>query len=453
MSGRARDCELLDFSQDGIAFVLESVELSVGDRLDPLIIRFDDHVAYRGAARVDALRRVDGRSVIVATFIDGPLNVDEAFLLRDVRASGASSARLRDRPWNVTGYDHITSAIAALRLFFLDAERELDALEASLPPEVVHGGGTGPARVALIERVRRDVVDEVVAAYNTIGTFMHAVPARDQAALKQFSLRHLHEYFMRAPWVRRAREKPLGYPGDYELMNGLYGEHFVGRTLFAKAINMAFVSVPAAAAVRERKNLVRERLTALLDEQAESKRAVRILSIAAGPAQETFELLEHRERIDGPVEIVLFDQDARALGYAYARLERVVAAKWRDRVRIVYVHDSIKRLLRDPTLFSALGELDAIFSCGLFDYLTEPTAAALTANLYARLASGRNLYIGNQTPASTSRWAMEFHCEWDLIYRDHAEMRAFARAGAPDARIEVLEEPTGINPLVMLTRP
>ncbi len=40
---------------------------------------------------------------------------------------------------------------------------------------------------------------------------------------------------MQSPWMHRARHKPLGYLGDFEMMNGLYGNHFAGSTLFAKA--------------------------------------------------------------------------------------------------------------------------------------------------------------------------------------------------------------------------
>jgi hypothetical protein len=243
---------------------------------------------------------------------------------------------------------------------------------------------------------------------------------------------------MLAPWVRRAKEKPLGYPGDYQLMNGLYGNHFAGSTLFARALNMAFVSVPAACSVRERKNVIKQELSALLDERRPPGRPIRILSIAAGPAQEVYELLLERERVPHPVEIVLFDQDKLALAFSYARLKRLVARRWSDKVTIVYLHDTIKRLLKDPMLFSPLGDFDVIFCCGLFDYLPEPAAVSLSRTLFGRLAARGTLYVGNQVPASTSRWAMEFHCDWYLIYRERAEMLAFASEGAPDAEVAIV---------------
>jgi hypothetical protein len=121
-------------------------------------------------------------------------------------------------------------------------------------------------------------------------------------------------------------------------------------------------------------------------------------------------------------------------------------------VKIIYLHDAIKRLLRDAHLFSSFGDFDAIFSCGLFDYLPQRTAVTLTQNLYSSLAPGGTLYIGNQTPRTTSRWFMEYHADWYLIYREHADMLDFAKTAAPAAALAIHEEPTGINPFVSLAK-
>jgi hypothetical protein len=152
------------------------------------------------------------------------------------------------------------------------------------------------------------------------------------------------------------------------------------------------------------------------------------------------------------VEIVLFDQDKRALAFSYSRLKRLVSSKWKERIRLVHLHDSIKRLLRGAAVFSGQGAFDAVYSCGLFDYLQRPTATSLCRSLYALLAPDGTLYVGNMVPECQSRWVMELHLDWYLVYRERAEMREFARMAAPDARIEILEEATGVNPFVTLTR-
>jgi hypothetical protein len=55
-------------------------------------------------------------------------------------------------------------------------------------------------------------------------------------------------------------------------------------------------------------------------------------------------------------------------------------------------------------------------------------------------------------PQNPSRWFMELHLDWYLVYREHSEMLEFGRMAAPDARTRILEEPTGVNPFVALSR-
>jgi hypothetical protein len=111
---------------------------------------------------------------------------------------------------------------------------------------------------------------------------------------------------------------------------------------------------------------------------------------------------------------VLFDQDKGALAFSYARLNRLIAAKWQGSVRVVHLHDSITRLLRGTTILSTQGQFDAVYACGLFDYLQPHTWVSLCRSLYQSVAPGGTLYVGNMVPSSPSRWFMELHLDWQL---------------------------------------
>jgi chemotaxis methyl-accepting protein methylase len=197
--------------------------------------------------------------------------------------------------------------------------------------------------------------------------------------------------------------------------------------------------------------LIKAELSRHLD-LATPERPVRILSIAAGPAQEVYELLQERPSLAGRVEIVLFEQDRRALTFAYARLSRIVNQRWRNQVKIVLLHDSIKRLLRGSTVFPEAGEYDMVYASGLCDYLQRNTWIRLCRTLYATLAPQGTLYVGNMAPDNPSRWVMELHLEWNLVHRERAELLELARAAAPRAALRICEERSGINPFVALTR-
>jgi SAM-dependent methyltransferase len=423
--------------------------------LPRIAVRFDELEAYSGEARVSSVRRGGDRTIVGVSLLDTLMNIEDVLHLRDVKAwtAGADSKGLglAEAPWRVGGQERFKSMVAELRLFFEDAQEKFGKLETSLPWHVVSGDHDSPARGALIERVRTDFVLEVVRAAGEIDSALRGASRSEREALREYSLRHLQPLMMQSPLMHRARYKPLGYPGDYEVMNWMYGRHFSGHNLFAKAMNLAFACMPAAEAVRTRKDRIKQSLNELLD-SAMPGHQVRILTIAAGPAQEVYELLAERDAIDGPLEIVLFDQDKRALSYSYGRLRRIVASRRLDNVRLVHLHDSIKHLLRGSAVFSGQGAFDAIFACGLFDYLQLLTAVSLCRSLYALVAPGGTLYVGNMVPSNPSRWVMEFHLDWLLVYRERSEMLELARMAAPEASIEILEEPTGVNPFVALSR-
>jgi extracellular factor (EF) 3-hydroxypalmitic acid methyl ester biosynthesis protein len=449
-------CELVDVSQNGVAFDWPaSVSVEVGAVFNEIAIKFDQHEAYRGGARVGSIRRESGKIIVGASFVDTLMNIEDVLHLRDVKAwDGGAEARgfgLAESPWRVAGQEHFKVLVSELRLFLEDAQAKFSELESSLPWHVAHGEHESPARDALVERIRSEFAVEVVAASNAIDVALRSASPEEHDALREFSRRQVHDLLMMSPWMHRALHKPLGYAGDYEVMNDIYGNSFSGPSLFAKAVSLSFASTLAGEAVRKRKDLIKKRLSDLLDSPPRG-RPIRILSIAAGPAQEVFELLGEREGLPQPVEVVLFDQEKRALTFSYSRLKRLVGGRFRDRVSLVHLHDSIKRLLRGSSVFAGQGQFDLVYSCGLFDYLQLLTAASLYRSLYALVAPGGTLYVGNMVPQNPSRWLMELHLDWFLVYRERAEMLELARLAVPEARIEIQEEETRINPFVALTR-
>jgi extracellular factor (EF) 3-hydroxypalmitic acid methyl ester biosynthesis protein len=454
---RRYSCELFDVSQNGVAFAWPAeISVEMGASLECVTIRFDDHEAYRGQARVSSIRRQQERTIVGVSFVDTLMNIDDVLHLRDVKAwTGSASSKgieLARAPWRVQGQDRFKSLVAEFRLMLEDARASLTELEASLPWDLLHGEHRSPAREALVERLRREFVGDMLHYSDEIDAALRVSSRDEREALREFSTRYLHDLLMQSPSMYRARFKPLGYPGDYEVMNDIYVNHLRGTNLFAKALNLGFVSTAAARAVRARKDLIKAQLSAQLD-AGESSRPLRVLSIAAGPAQEIYEFLAERATMPRPLEVVLFDQDKRALSYSYGRLKRIVSAKWKKEVTLVHLHDSIKRVLRGNPVFSGQGQFDFVYSCGLLDYVQLLTAVSLCRGLFGLVAPGGKLLVGNMVPASPSRWFMELHLDWFLVYREREEILEIGRAAAGTAELELLEEATGLNPFMALTRP
>src|SRR3954454_10362695 len=118
----------------------------------------------------------------------------------------------------------------------------------------------------------------------------------------------LHSFLKQSPFLRRALEKPLGYAGDFEMMNMLYRDPWEGETALGTALNVCFTNEPAAIANKNRiaylGDLIREK---------SGQNRIRIASIGCGPAKEIEELLRESPELGPRLDITLVDQEQLAL--------------------------------------------------------------------------------------------------------------------------------------------
>jgi hypothetical protein len=442
-----REYAIRDVSQNGVAFEWSGGEKLRHGQVLRLSLRFDGHEFWRGGARVSSVRE----GVVGASFENTLLDTDELLHLREIcswRAKG--SLRADEQCWRKPGYDRFKALVADFRLFLEDSTVNLGELEKALPWHTMQDSGS-LARNALMRHLRAGFVADVHRFSHEIDTALRGTDPAEGVALREYSRRQIDHFVMQAPWMHRARFKPFGYPGDYEVMNFFYEKDFEGPTLFARAVGHAFIQTPVALAVCYRKNLMKRQLRACLERRASPSRPLRFLSIASGPARELQELLAEIDELPVPLEIVLFEQDKGALAHAYKRLRPLMDGRFPGRVRIVFLNESIKRLLRDKRLFEEFEGFDVVYSCGLFDYLQETTAVRLARNLYGAAAPGGHVYIGNMVDHQ-ERWYMAHHLAWELLYRTREDLAEIGRRAAPEARIRVLEEETGVNPFIELVR-
>lgn len=473
--GSARELAWHDIAQGGLAVQWPAQWPDPALDLELTVEIFaDDRLLHSADARVAAVRAGDDTPLTGLALLGSPIDIDALLNLRDLRRwrpSEGSDLGLGHAAWRVDGHAEFRAAVGSFRLFLEDARQQLAALERALPWAVVHGEGPGSdqrsavpynaqpgwlgesnqARAALVDRLLVEFVPEVLGHFAAIDAAMRSANSDDNARLKRYSLRHLHDLLMPAPLLHRAWSKPLGYPGDFECMNYMYFRPFEGHDLYAKAVHLASCASLPAAAVRARKDLVKAAIRGVLADPP-AGRPVRIVSIAAGPSQEIYELLSESPELPGPIEIVLFDQDRVALAFAQRRLAALVERHGPRRVKLVVLQDSIRRLIHDPSLFANLGPFDLVFSSGLFDYLRRDLAAQLVGIFYSQLAPGGRALVGNMAPHNPARWVFEHHLDWTLLYRTPEQMLDFGRVGAPQGHHSVVEDATGLNPYLVVQR-
>lgn len=450
------ECALHDLSQSGVALIWPAgaAEPAPGDLIDELLLSFDGHEAYRGAVEVIGVRSTAAGRLVGARLCDAMMDVDDVLMIRKVhelKAQGRLDFGAARRPWARPGFDRFKALVSEMRLFLEDARERLGEVERDLPWRVVHGEADDGGRGSLIRSIRSDFVPEFERLSLEIDAASRVDSPDDHQALKAYSQRILDPLMLEAPLMHRARTKPLGYPGDFEVMRYIYEHTFEGSSLYARSVHMAGALHPGSRCVATRKDMLRDELLALIAAAPEGE-AVRIASVAAGPAQETYEILQALRRTPRRVEFVLFEQDRRALQLAHGRLKPLADAMGEGVVKVSFRHDTIKRMLEDQAMFAQEGPFDAVICAGLFDYLKKPKAVRLTAGLYRSLRPGGVLFVGNMTPDLSNRWIMEHHLDWYLEYRTRAELRQFAEEGCAGGSVELIEETQGFNPFAKITR-
>jgi SAM-dependent methyltransferase len=238
----------------------------------------------------------------------------------------------------------------------------------------------------------------------------------------------VHHLLRESPFTNRAYAKPRGYAGDAVLMDLIYGAAPAADSLSALgAMIYAFeFDTPCFQSVRARRAL----LAREIDDVAASRPEARVLSVACGHLRE----IEWSRAVrTGQVSLTAVDQDRDSLdvvGRQYAKLAVSPTP--------VTVGDLLRRTVR-------FSDFDLAYAAGLYDYLDDDVARALTATLFRTLRPGGRLLIANFTPATRDAAFMEAVMDWHLIYRTPEQVRALGASlpGEHVARISQFSDDNG----------
>lgn len=230
--------------------------------------------------------------------------------------------------------------------------------------------------------------------------------------------------FKRESLLGRVYTKPLGYAGDYTLIDDIYGYRVSKQ--YARWDHLVHW-MSATQAVRNRKDYFKAWLTQVLQERSGP---IRVLDLACGPCRDVAELLSEVPEARQRLSFVCLDQDALALAHA-----KTVCVDHLD--NITFVECNAFRYVADKPF-------DLVWSAGLFDYLTDALFISLLRRLHPMLVPGGELVVGNFSEDNPNIWAMEFS-EWTLLHRSSETLQSLAQRGRFAGDIRVGSESYGIN--------
>ncbi len=234
----------------------------------------------------------------------------------------------------------------------------------------------------------------------------------------------------------RCREKPLGYAGDYLMIDWIYTKK-TAEDNKGKFFDEMFHTYEAAEAVRNRKSYF---INKCEDISHLLKRQIDVLNIGCGPCRDVFEFFQTSSN-GVNLNFHCVDQEPDAIAYAEKILEDCPG---RDRVQLECTN--IFRLKSEK-------EYDLIWSAGLFDYLNERTAAILLKKVWRNLKDGGKIIFGNFSPKNPTRPGMDYAVRWRLIHRTaHDLIKLVEKANLPFSELNVESESLGVNLFCVITK-
>ncbi len=233
--------------------------------------------------------------------------------------------------------------------------------------------------------------------------------------------RQLWNILMCSQFMKRANVKPRGYAGDSEMMNMLYRREYEGNSTFEKLLHRHPIERPAAQAVRNRRKIIADSLNHIHEKTGDSLDGrMKVLSVACGPAFELHDIIKNKKDAD-KYSFFLLDQDRDALNEAAGSINEI-QKQLKSKLDVDFIIESVRTLLMSPKFVKTTGQFHFIYSMGLFDYLTPPTARAVFSKLYEMLMPGGEIVIGNYHVGNQDKWYMEYWLDWVLYYRTEADM-------------------------------
>jgi extracellular factor (EF) 3-hydroxypalmitic acid methyl ester biosynthesis protein len=418
--------------------------VQVSEVLSELTVRSGERAVYRGKAVVVSLLNTGLMAVVSVTLTD---EWDELSVIGHGPASYALQAQAFVEDWDARfsiGQDYQV-AVSELRAYLSDVSRWIDQADmaATLPKDV-----DGRLRKDVFFEIAQPLMQRARSYFDRLEEVSRLVPEELQAMHRTFAQTAIHPLILRAPFVYRTFAKPLGYAGDYQMVNQMLEDPREGASTYFQIINALFLNAAVARAHRNRIDILVDTLTRLPLGMAPDAPRVRVLNVGCGPAAEIQRLIaEHPtpERL----AFTLVDFSEETLDYTRQKIEAACAQRG-VRVAITLVQESVHNLLKRGTSErNGIGsDFDFVYCAGLFDYLSDKVCHRLLQYFTARTRSGGGLLVTNVHRANPERGVMEHLLEWHLIYRDESGMRRLA----PDSsRIErIWTDATGVNVFMQL---
>jgi CRP-like cAMP-binding protein len=276
---------------------------------------------------------------------------------------------------------------------------------------------------------------------------------RDYASLSRgiggYVFREAFPFFMLSTTIALAYEQPHGRAEDRDLLARIESADLAlpeseapsqpGRVLpggdgaLGPLIDRWFLGRPLCQA---RRNSISHMTSWLRDGTAGAAGPVRLTSLAAGTAQEVFDLLASTPQ---HLYVTCLDADPRSLAANSDRAGELGCAD-----RITFMQADLLTIV-GGTAAVRFEPQQVIYGLGICDYLNDGQVVALLDWVHGLLTPGGWVILTNRDAASPDRAFAEHMLDWPVIHRTQEECGDLFMQSAFKSRPEMVREDAGVN--------
>jgi extracellular factor (EF) 3-hydroxypalmitic acid methyl ester biosynthesis protein len=446
---------LLRLTRYDAAFEVYSPEVVIrtSEVLEGFTVFLRDQPAYSGRAVVQNI--VNTGTATVCSVVLDDISFDNEFFAALGR-DGHWRERFGDclRQWQsiCKVLPEFKVVVADIQTFLIDCRRWMEQVELGIR------SSPRPDRVQQEREVIDQLEPQVIPVLDTLFEKFERLAAgldeEQRPVHRSYIQRHLHPIVLCAPFAYRSYFKPLGYAGDYEMVNMMLRDPREGSSLFAKIFNVWLLHQRSAGAHRNRIQFLVQRLVQEAAAAARAGRKARILNLGCGPAWEVQQFLA-QSALSNSAQFTLLDFNDETLRHAAAALGQRQQQHGRT-TSINLVKRSVQQLLKDMVRADGISmgtSYDFIYCAGLFDYLPDRTCKRLMTLFHQSLAPGGLIVVTNVAPTNPNRGSLELILDWHLIYRDALGVAALRPEGVAEEDVRIESDDTCVNVFVETRKP
>lgn len=434
--------DVVSLTRESLVFEIYSPRFDInrGQAIPELTIYRGGKAIYTGGAAVSGILS-SGRVLTVSAT---PLGAWAPVV--DIKPGDAARALVHG--WE-TGHELVPSyelAVTKLRSFLLDLSRWVASVD------LTQVTSEAEAQLAIVEDWCDAVHPRLRQLFDAFEAAALEVPPEQWDAHRVFTQEELHPLTLCAPFVHRTYTKPLGYAGDYEMVNMILRNRPEGPSIFAGIVNAYFLRINVAQGHRNRIDRLADTLNVEAKRVASSGRPFRVLNLGCGPAVEISRFVRDSS-LSERCEFTLLDFNKETIEFADQQIRHAMVESGRSPT-IVCVQQSVNELLKDATrggTGGAGGGFDFVYCAGLFDYLSDRVCSRLLESMYRKVAPGGLIAATNVHPGHGSQAALDTLGEWRLILRTESDMQRLAVSIPVPSSAST--EPAGTNVFLELRKP